>query len=127
MSASQEEKEERLALDLSRRKHFRLECALKAEFEADSIPALGDIIIRNIGLGGARLDSPIEWPMPCRFQLRLPAQLEAGESNALEISCTIAWTVADKAEGPFPTGVQFTNLDEGIKGQLFSYLARMMR
>ncbi len=128
MSDMLETAEERLAHDLSRRKHFRLECSVRASIEAPSAELAGDVIIRNIGLGGARVDIPVELPMPCAIRLILPGQNGSLESEpAIELSGQVAWTVADRAEGPFPTGIQFAALDEDCRRKLFRYIACLMR
>ncbi len=126
--ALQTEAEERLALDMSRRKHFRLSCDVRGEFESADGQMKGNLLVRNIGLGGARIDAPIEFPMPSSFVIKLPAQDSAASPQpALDLKCKVAWTVADRAEGPFPTGVQFTGIEGAAKQQLFRYLAAIMR
>ena len=127
MSGAATSSTERLALNLSRRKHFRLECSIRASFEAAAADACGDLIVRNIGLGGARIDAPVEFPMPCSMVLKLPAQEATHEPQPeLQLQCEVAWTVADRAEGPFPTGIQFGALDEETRRRLFRYLAAVM-
>ena len=127
MSGATTTSSERLAVNLSRRKHFRLECTIRATFEAPSAGARGDLIVRNIGLGGARIDAPVEFPMPCNIALKLPPQdTLADPQPELELECQVAWTVADRAEGPYPTGIQFGALDENMRRRLFRYLAAVM-
>ena len=128
MSNPVQDAEERLALDLSRRKHFRLECSISAEYVDESGEKSGKLVIRNIGLGGARVDAPVEFPMPFSFLLKMPAQDSmAVPQPALDLQCHVAWTVADKAEGPYPTGIQFAPLDDRMRQRLFRYLACVMR
>ncbi len=120
--------EARLALDLSRRKHFRLECSINTQFEAADADLSGQIIVKNLGLGGARVDAPVELPMPCVMQITLPSQGSGTDPQPeLKLECQVAWTVADRAEGPFPTGIQFTDIDDTKKQSLFRYLAAVMR
>ncbi len=129
MHGSQQSNEERLALDLSRRKHFRLDCSIDAHFRTRSGGETieGDVKLRNIGLGGARIDCDVELPMPCELVLELPELPEAPVTGSLWLDCRVAWTVADRGKGPFPTGLQIVELDEARKKQLFSYIAALMR
>ncbi|MCB9831429.1 MAG: PilZ domain-containing protein [Planctomycetes bacterium] len=126
MHASSEMNEERLALDLSRRKHFRLECSLEASYRYRNgdDEVVGQALVRNIGLGGARIDCDQELPMPCRMTLVLPAMAEEG---VLEIPASVAWSVVDRGTGPYPTGIQILDQDEKAWSRLFRYIAALMR
>ena len=124
MQASQSEKEERLALDLSRRKHFRVDCDLKVTFRLIDDDSRHEGVLRNIGLGGARLDCDLDLPMPCRLELELPG---GADEAKIVLPCSVAWTVADRGEGPFPTGLQIAPIDEATRKRLFSRVATFMR
>lgn len=125
---SQTAAEERLSLDLSRRKHFRLECRFKAAFAGPSGTEHGEIVVRNLGIGGARIDSPCEFPMPSKIVVTLPGRDDLDTPQAeIRLDCHVVWTVADRAEGPFPTGIRFSDVDGELKHRLFCYLASVMR
>ncbi len=126
MHASQQSNEERLALDLSRRKHFRVECKFQARFTilGGGEPVEGTATIRNLGLGGARIDCPIDLPMPCDLKVFLPA---SDVSPELVLDCRVAWSVAERGECPFPAGLQILNVDAAKRKALFRYVAALMR
>ncbi|MCA9319291.1 MAG: PilZ domain-containing protein [Planctomycetes bacterium] len=116
-------KRDRLLCDLERRQHFRLECGVDASFQLVDSDEPRPARVSKLGLGGARVDFPIELPIPCHLTLHLPARnTEDGKVRALSLPCRVAWTTAQEDALVHPTGVQFQALSLAQKNGLVEYL-----
>ena len=126
MSDSQETALEELATNLSNRKHYRLECDIEVLLLSED-GSQETARLRNVGLGGARVDAIKVHEIPAQFDLLLPARPDRNEIGEIQIPCRISWTVTENAKAPYPTGLQFMDLNESQKESLFRYLANIMR
>lgn len=115
------QKSSRLAADLERRAHFRLECDLTAEFDAPEAEASGEATVSSIGFGGARADLPVDLPIPCALTLKIRTL-----GPPLEIECEVAWTTTMNDSAPYPTGLKFAGLSDKLKARLFEILIDLM-
>lgn len=108
-----------------RRRPTRHDCRLDAEFSVKSSGATGRATIVNLGLGGARVDLPVEVGLPDELTLKfsLPGpQKGGGAAAALEVTGRVVWTVADQPTGPFPTGLQFPALDDAARRRIYDFI-----
>jgi hypothetical protein len=108
---------------LGRRRHYRLQCDLETGFRFVGNDTTGKGQLVNIGLGGARMDFPIEVPLPAEVVLTLGLP-EAGTRPRidLELPARVVWTVADQEGGPYPTGVQWRELGDETRSRLHELL-----
>ena len=108
---------------LGRRRHYRLYCELETGFHFLGNDTAGKGELVNVGLGGARVDFPIEVPLPAEVVLTfgLPANGTRARID-LELPARVVWTVADQEGGPFPTGVQWRELSDDTRNQLHELL-----
>jgi c-di-GMP-binding flagellar brake protein YcgR len=117
---------ERLQQELERRQHYRVTASIIAKYRVEGAPEDGVARIANLGMGGARVDFPEELQIPSWVTLELPAAAADPKQKALHLRCQVAWTVAGRSTGPYPTGLQFGALDTATKRRLFEYVAELM-
>lgn len=113
---------DRLAADLERRAHFRVECDLPATYAVPDEDLNGDGCVSNIGFGGARVDFPVDLPIPCRVQLTILDT--AGKPLVLE--CDVTWTTTANDSNTYPTGLRFREVSDKLKARLFELLIDLM-
>lgn len=106
-----------------RRIHHRIDCDLEAAFTIDTTGQTGIARCVNIGLGGLRVDFPIEISIPAEIDLAIA--LPDGES--LEARARVVWTVTDRIDGPYPTGLQFGELQDAQRRRLYDAVGSLMQ
>ena len=107
---------------IERRNHHRVAARLDATLLFNSTGEVVRSVVVNLGLGGARVDLPLEATLPGSVTLQLPALAGPPATSPIEIPAQLAWTVTDREGGPYPTGLQFTKLDEKVRSRLDDYL-----
>lgn len=120
---TEETRRTRFAADLERRRHYRLECEIRGRCRLTEDGRDGEAVVRNLGLGGARVEMPFELPIPCAVELVLPP-LEGGGLKLAELTlpCNVAWTTAEANGGLHSVGLQFANLDARARTRICDYL-----
>lgn len=111
-----------------RRQHQRIECRLPAAFTLGSDGTCGQALVVNIGLGGARVDLPLEVGLVEEIDLEItgPAGL-VGDAAAtmMRMSGRVMWTTSEPVAGLYPTGLQFLRLDDATRRRLYDLLASL--
>ncbi len=97
-----------------RRAHDRVECDLHTKFVVEVTGQTGTAPCVNIGLGGMRIDFPFEILAPTDIQVRL----KRPEGEDLDLVARVIWTVTERVEAPFPTGLQFHGLSDADRAGL---------
>ena len=107
----------------NRRRHFRVACRIPASFRVPSTDVDGTAEVVNVGLSGARIDFPVELPMPSHVDVTI--RPEGGEP--ITLAAEVAWTVAETENGPYPTGVRFHELDDATCARLEHLVSALTR
>lgn len=105
-----------------RRTHHRVECDLAADFTIRNTGQTGRAQCMNLGLGGLRVDFPVEIVIPAEIELRI----HVPDGEPLEAAARVVWTVTDRIEGPFPTGLQFQELPDAQRRRLYDLVGSLM-
>ncbi|MAE67881.1 MAG: hypothetical protein CMJ18_26805 [Phycisphaeraceae bacterium] len=104
---------------LGRRGHYRVECDLGVEFSIDAAGQSGHARAVNIGLGGTRIDFPVEIIIPAEVALQITFP---GVTGPICLNGRVVWTVTDRINGPYPTGLQFQELADADRRRLYDLL-----
>ena len=123
---SQEARRARLALDLERRVHFRIDCSIVADWRLIDESASGKATLANIGVGGARSEFDQELHANTVLTLSLPPTGKGGEVRPTTLQARVAWTATDdNAEGT-ATGLQFQFPTPRDREALIGYLIELL-
>ena len=78
----------------------------------------------DIGLGGTRVDFPIEVVIPTDVQLTIAFPM-GHHTEELELSARVVWTVTDRIEAPYATGLQFQDLPDAARRKLYDIIGEL--
>ena len=104
-----------------RRVYHRVDCDLEATFTIGGTGQTGIARCLNIGLGGLRVDFPTEVNIPAEVDLAIAV----GNGESLEMRTRVVWTVTDRIDGPYPTGLQFGELPDQQRRRLYDVLGTL--
>ena len=104
-----------------RRIHQRVECELVAGFSIAATGQTGTARCVNIGLGGLRVDFPVEIAIPAEIAL----QIQVPGEGSIEAKGRVVWTVTDRIDGPYPTGLQLQELPDAQRRRLYDLVGRL--
>ena len=104
-----------------RRIHQRVECELVADFSIAATGQAGTARCVNIGLGGLRVDFPVEIVIPAEIAL----QIQVPGEGPIEAKGRVVWTVTDRIDGPYPTGLQLQELPDAERRRLYDLVGRL--
>jgi hypothetical protein len=113
---------------MERRLQFRVECDLAVSFQIPGTGQEGEARIVNLGLGGTRVDLPIEVALPAVVVLTLTPPTPEGATDAaipLQLRGHVMWTVTERSEGPYPTGLQFREMPDAVRRRLYAILPEL--
>ena len=105
------------------RRHFRVSCQLPVEFHLESMGCRGHAPVVNLGLGGARLELPVEVDLPTELGITIP--VEATGDDPIDLRARVIWTCDDPANATYPTGVQFIGMEEKERQRLYTLIRRL--
>ena len=112
-----------------RRQFYRVDCEQEVPFRIDSNGAEGRATLVNLGLGGARIDLPETVRLPALVELSVETTDAMGKPDGeppLSLTGRVVWTVADAEGGPYPTGLQFMEMDDDVRRRLHAYVGCLM-
>ncbi len=107
----------------TRRQHQRTPCCLPVAYTIKPTGERGSATAVNIGLGGLRIDFPVEITLPAEVELAVtfPGR-DGGTPTVVEIAAKVVWTVTEVDGGPWPTGLMFQTLEDGLRRRLYDLI-----
>lgn len=129
MSQHRESKDHhRIIAVFENRPQFRVKCNLDGVFLVNGREQSARIV--NVGLGGLRVDLPMELSVGQLLDVRIPLPEVSGdmeENQVLDLACQVIWTLFDQTDPPYPTGLKFRDVDPRKRRTLIRFLAGISR
>ena len=107
---------------LAARPQHRVTCSRPLEYSlVDGDPRSGRLV--SVGINGLRLDLPDDLEPGAEVTVLLPTGKEGVDGpEILELPCRVMWALLECPEPPYPTGLAFAPLEDGLRRAYDSFL-----